>query len=345
MVRRCESTKVRRSAVLLVVLVATGCSRDPEPDAYGNVEAIEVTVAAEAAGQLVSLDVEEGQQLAAGMTVGSIDATRLTLERDQAAAQRAAATSRVNEVAQQVRVLEAQRASALAQRDAAQAQRAVLDSQLEIARRAFDRTKRLLDQQAATTQQMDQAERDVRVLESQAAAQAQQIEAHSRQVDAYTSQIAAARQQQTTAVAQAGTTAAQVAQVEDRLRESEVRNPSAGTVLARYVEPGEVVQIGQPLYKIADLTTVIVRAFVTGSQLAQAKIGGEATVTFDAAADRDTATGTITWVASEAEFTPTPIQTRDERADLVYAVKLRVPNPQGLLKIGMPVDVTFRSGQ
>ena len=113
-----------------------------------------------------------------------------------------------------------------------------------------------------------------------------------------------------------------------------------------YAEPGEVVQIGQPLYKIADLTNVTVRAFVTGTQLAQAKIGGEATVTFDAAADRrETAKGTITWVSSEAEFTPTPIQTRDERADLVYAVKLRVANPQGLLKIGMPVDVTFGSGQ
>ena len=337
-------------AALLLVLTAGACAREVQPDAYGNVEATDVTVAAEAAGQLVSLTVEEGQSLAAGASVGTVDPSRLTLERDQASAQREVAASRVGEVDLQIRALEAQRAAAVAQREAAQAQRAVLESQLEIARRTFDRTRRLLDQQAATVQQMDQAERDVRVLENQITAQAGQIEAQARQVDAQTGQIALARAQRTTATAQVGSNAAQVAQVEDRLRRSNIRNPSAGTVLAKYAEAGEIVQVGQPLYRIADLSTVDVRAYVGEAQIAAVKLGGAVDVGFDGNLNGGTDTpatlpGTVTWVSSEAEFTPTPIQTRDERADLVYAIKVRVPNPDGRLKLGMPVDVTFRNGQ
>jgi HlyD family secretion protein len=102
-----------------------------------------------------------------------------------------------------------------------------------------------------------------------------------------------------------------------------------------------MVQPGQPLYKIADLDAVDVRAYVTEPQLASVKIGQQARVTSDAGESRQTLTGTVSWVSSQAEFTPTPIQTRDERADLVYAVKIRVPNKDGALKIGMPVDVDF----
>jgi len=110
-------------------------------------------------------------------------------------------------------------------------------------------------------------------------------------------------------------------------------------VLATYVKPGEIVQAGQPLYKIADMSSVEVRAYVTEPQLAAVKVGQPVHVNVDSGDSRQTLTGTVSWVASQAEFTPTPIQTRDERADLVYAIKIRVPNPNGLLKIGMPVDV------
>lgn len=327
-------------ALLVGVLAIAGCSRNDKPDAYGNVEATEVTVSAEGAGRLTAFELQEGQMVAAGAAVGTIDSSELLLQKEQAAAQQAANQSRVEETSRQRSVIESQRAAAAAQVEAARAQRSALASQLEIAHRNHDRMQRLSAQQAATAQQLDQAEREVRVLEDQIKAQDQQIEAQSRQVAAYSSQLAAAAAQQRTATHQADSAGAQVAVVEDRLRKTTVTNPSAGTVLVTYVEPGEFVQPGQPLYKVADLSSVDVRAYVAEPQLASVKTGQKVQVSVDTGTDqRQSIEGTVTWIASSAEFTPTPIQTRDERADLVYAVKIRVPNAKGLLKIGMPVDV------
>lgn len=327
---------------LLLSLPAAGCGREPQPDAYGNVEATEVVVSSEVGGQLTTFTVEEGQTLAAGQMTATIDPTSLTLQREQAAAQRDAAASRTGEVTSQIQVLTAQRDALQAQRDAAAAQRNVLLSQHEIARRNHDRMKRLFAQQAATAQQLDLAERDDRVLADQIKAQDEQIQAYARQVAAQTAQVGAARQQQRTAQAQTAAADAQVAQLDDRVRRAAITNPGTGTVLATYVNAGEVVQPGQPLYKIANLAVVDVRAYITEPQLAAVKIGQQARVNVDVAEDeRQTLTGTVSWISSQAEFTPTPIQTRDERADLVYAVKVRVPNEAGILKIGMPVDVEF----
>jgi HlyD family secretion protein len=331
---------------LSIVLCALGlgsaaCSRQAEPDAYGNVEATEVVVSSEVGGQLTAFTVDEGQTLTAGQAAGSIDPTQLTLQRGQAVAQRESAVSRVGEVDRQVAVLDAQRDALQAQHDAAVAQRSALQAQLEIARRNHERTRRLFTQQAATSQQLDQAERDDRVLQDQIRAQDEQIEAQARQVVAQTAQIAAARQQQQTARTQVSAADAQVAQVDDRIKRSTITNPSAGTVLVTYVQPGEVVQAGQPLYKIADMGTVDVRAYVSEPQLAEVKMGGQAHVSLDSGDSRQTLSGTVSWISTQAEFTPTPIQTRDERADLVYAVKIRVANQNGMLKIGMPVDVEF----
>jgi HlyD family secretion protein len=328
-----------RALAASALLVAAGCAKPAGPDAYGNVEATEVVVSSETGGQLTSLTVEEGQTLAAGAVVGAVDATQLTLQRGQFSAQRDATASRVDEVASQVQALVAQREAAQAQRDAAVSQRAGLQAQLEIARRAHERTSRLFAQQAATSQQLDQAERDDRVLQEQVAAQDRQIEAQNRQVMAQSAQIDAAQAQRRTAVTQVSAADAQVAQVSDRIRRSQVVNPGAGTVLVTYARPGEIVQPGQPLYKIANLDSVDVRAYVTEPQLASVRIGQQARVTVDSGANRQTLGGTVSWVAAQAEFTPTPIQTREERADLVFAFKVRVPNPNGALKIGMPVDV------
>jgi HlyD family secretion protein len=198
---------------------------------------------------------------------------------------------------------------------------AVLEAQHEIAQRGYDRTQRLHQQQAATTQQLDQAERDFRVLGDQ---------------------IQAARAQQAAARHDVASSAAQIAQIEDRIRRSRITNPRAGTVLTKYVEPGEFVQQGQPLYKLAIVDSMELRAYVTEPQLAQIKIGQPAEVTIDVGhEERTTRTGKVTWISSEAEFTPTPVQTREERADLVYALKIVVPNHDGLFKIGMPADVHF----
>ena len=320
---------------------AAACDREAAPDAYGNVEATEVVVSSEVGGQLTAFTVDEGQTLTAGQTAGSIDPTPLSLQRGQAVAQRESAVSRVVEVDRQVAVLSAQRDALQAQHDAAVAQRGALQSQLEIARRNHERTKRLFAQQAATSQQLDQAERDDRVLQDQLTAQEQQIQAQARQVEAQGAQIAAARQQQQTARTQVTATDAQVAQLDDRIKRSTITNPSAGTVLVTYVKPGEVVQAGQPLYKIANMGAVDVRAYISEPQLAEMKVGRQARITLDSGESRQTLNGTVSWVSTQAEFTPTPIQTRDERADLVYAVKVRVPNENGMLKIGMPVDVEF----
>jgi HlyD family secretion protein len=335
--------RVPRVATILAaaVLGAASCRRAPEPDAYGNVEATDVVVSAEVSGRLVAFLVTEGAVLAAGAEAGAIDPTDLDLERDHLDAQRRVSASRVNEVAEQADVLAAQRAAATADRDAARAQRAGLAAQQQIAARTHDRTARLFAQQAATAQQLDQTERDARALADQIAAQDEQIIARERQIDALTRQIAGVRAQQQTATRQVDAVDAQIAQVGSRIRKTRVANPVAGTVLATYAERGELVQPGQPLYRIANLDAVDVRAYVSEVELARIKVGQQVDVTFDAGGSRQTVQGTLQWIAAQAEFTPTPIQTRDERATLVYAVKIRTPNEQGLLKIGMPVDVRF----
>jgi HlyD family secretion protein len=335
--------------LMMAIAAAAGCKRPAPPDAYGNDEATAVVVGAETGGRLVSFDVNEGDTLSAETVVGTIDAVELGLQRDQLTAQRGANASRVNEVAQQIDVLQAQRRVAEAQRDAAKAQKSALDAQREIAGRAYERTQRLIAQQAATAQQLDQAERDVRVLEQQIKAQAEQVKAQESQIQAHTQQIEATRAQQQTARSQETSAAAQIAQVTERMRKSQINNPIAGTVLTTYAKAGEFVQPGQPLYKIANLDSVEVRAYVTEPQLGQVKIGVAARITIDVAGGpRRSLPGAVSWISSEAEFTPTPIQTREERADLVYAVKIRVPNEGGVLKIGMPADVQFetaRAGQ
>ncbi|MGH7719469.1 MAG: HlyD family secretion protein [Gemmatimonadaceae bacterium] len=288
--------------LLAVPLAVSACSREPEPDAYGNVEAIEVVVGAEGSGQLLWFTPVEGSRLDDGAVVGMVDTTQLALQREQAGAQRAGSAARVREVARQIDVLEVQR---------------------DVARRTLERTQRLFAQQAATAQQLDQAEREYRVLVAQIEAMQAQRQSASREVSA---------------------TEAQAAQVQERIAESYVRNPHGGTVLAVYARAGEVVQAGQALYKIASLDTVDVRAYVSEPQLTQVRIGQPVQVSVDAGEDtRRVLPGVVTWVSSEAEFTPTPIQTRDERAELVYAIKVRVPNTDGLLKIGMPADVQFTS--
>lgn len=221
-----------------------------------------------------------------------------------------------------------ERVQLAAQREAAGARRTEVGEQLqvlrverEIARRTYERTQRLHAQQAATASQLDQAEREYRALGAQ---------------------IQAMRAQRRSVGLDAASAEAQVARIRDRIGRSSVANPQAGTVLTVYARVGEVVQSGQPLYKIADLDTLELRAYLTGSQLTSVRLGQRLPVRVDGGnGDLLTVPGTVSWVSATAEFTPTPIQTRDERADLVYAVKIRVPNKNGLLKIGMPGDITL----
>ena len=224
--------------------------------------------------------------------------------------------------------LDLERAQSIAQRVATEArvvaaggQIGVYEAQLAVARRTLDRTRRLFDQKAATAQQLDQAERDYRTL---------------------VAQIRAAQAQRQSVAKDVASNTAHVAQIHDRISKSQIANPVAGTVLATYARAGEVVQPGQPLYRIANLDTLILRAYVAEAQLASLMLGQHVQVHVDRGDGTVlTMPGIVDWVASKAEFTPTPVQTRDERTDLVYAVKVRVANPRGVLKIGMPADLNL----
>jgi HlyD family secretion protein len=198
----------------------------------------------------------------------------------------------------------------------------VLAVQRDFAKRAYERTRRLFAEHAATAQQLDQTEGEYRTLGEQ---------------------IAAARVQQQSAVGDARASDARVAQLTDQITRSRVMAPLTGTVLATYARKGEFVQPGQPLFRMANLDSMTLRAYVTEPQLTQLKIGQRVEVSVDRAGARVVLPGTVTWISSKAEFTPTPVQTRDERADLVYAVKIWVANRSGVLKIGMPADVVFPS--
>ena len=196
----------------------------------------------------------------------------------------------------------------------------VLEVQREVAQRQFERIRRLHAERAATASQLDQAEREFRSLGAQ---------------------IAAMRAQRRSVGLDAATADARIAQVLDRIAKSSVANPEAGTVLATYVRAGEVVQAGRPLYRVAALDTLVLRAYVTAAQLTAVRLGQAVEVRVDGGGGLQMRPGRVSWISASAEFTPTPIQTRDDRGDLVYAVKILVPNPDGALKIGMPGDVTL----
>jgi HlyD family secretion protein len=285
---------------LAAFLAATLASCDAdEPDAYGNFEATEVTVAAEVGGRLLSFSVEEGDRAAEGVVLGVVDTVPLLLERRATRARRAAAAARAREAGANIAALTVQRT---------------------IADRELARTERLLQQSAATAQQGDRAEREARVAQEQ---------------------LAGARAARGSAAQEVAALDAQVALLDDKLARSRVVSPRNGTVLARYVEAGEYVQAGQPLFKLAPLDSLTFRAYVSNAQLSQLRIGQEVRVGVDRADSIATLPGRIVWIASAAEFTPTPIQTRDERADQVYAVKVTVANPDGRLRIGMPGELVL----
>jgi len=296
---------VRRSIAFIATLLVGGAlvsCRTKQPDAYGNFEATEVTVAAEVGGRLLSFRLEEGDRLAKDTVVGIVDTIPLILERHELVARRAAAAARAQEAKTNIAALEVQRS---------------------IADRELARTQRLLKAAAATAQQGDQAEREARVVrEQQAGAEAAR---HS-------------------ALQEVAALEAQVASLDDKLVRSRVKSPLAGTVLTRYVEAGEFVQPGQPLFKLASLDSLIFRAYVSNAQLTRLHLGQLVTVGVDRGDSIATFPGRVTWIASAAEFTPTPIQTRDERADQVYAVKIAVANPDLRLRIGMPAELTIGPG-
>lgn len=221
----------------------------------------------------------------------------------------------------QLRELEARHATSRSSTGQARTEVAALTKELETARRDLGRVERLYADSAATERQLDDARTRVAVLEDR---------------------IQGARRATEGTEGQGAVVEAQIAQLYDRLARSRIVNPTTGIVLDTYARAGEFVRPGQALYQVAALDTLTLRVYIDGGQLPTVGLGETADVHVDdGAGGIGTLSGTVRWISSEAEFTPTPIQTREERTDLVYAVELRVPNPDGHLKIGMPADVTF----
>ncbi|GHB59912.1 HlyD family secretion protein [Persicitalea jodogahamensis] len=309
----------RHSIFLLAGLVTlVACRPDSDTaDAYGNFEAVETTVSAQATGELYSFTVQEGESLDSGQTVGSIDTEQLELRKAQLLASKQAVQSRAPNVS--------------AQLSAYEQQIAVQEQQRNTLLREQKRSQNLVAAGAAPTKQLDDINAQLETLDRQIALTRQQRAA----------QASALNTQRSGTVAETAPLAEQVKQLDDQIAKASVVNPVGGTVTVKYAEPGEVVSYGKPLYKIATLDNITLRAYVGGDQLVNVKPGQCVQVSVDAPEGAlKTYDGVVTWISSKAEFTPKVIQTKEERVNLVYAMKIIVKNDGGL-KIGMPGEVRF----
>ena len=285
--------------------LAIGCTEEKTFDASGSFEAEETIISAEASGALKQFDLEEGQVLSANQFIGYVDSLQLFLKKKQLEAQITALTGRKPNIS---------------------AQLAALEAQLNTATVEANRVSNLVKANAATSKQLDDANAQVTVFQAQIAAQKSTLNISTQGISDDASPLEI-----------------QIAQLEDQLNKSKIINPTGGTVLIKYAEENEMTAPGKPLYKIADLTHILLRVYVTGNQLTQVKLNQPVKVyTDNADGGFDEATGTISWINNKAEFTPKTIQTKDERANLVYAVKIKVPNENGKFKIGMYGEINFQ---
>lgn len=286
-------------------------------DASGTFEAEDVVVSSQLAGQLLSFKPEEGMNLTAGEVVGTIDSSTLSLQKAQVNATIRSLSEKTVTVAPQLQLLERQAA--------------VQEAQLQNLLHEKTRTERLVKADAATGKQLDDINSQIEVVQRQISVTRQQIAV----------QRTNAATQNRSILSEAAPLQKQAAQVEEQLSKTKIVNPISGVVIAKYAEQGEVTGTGKALYKIADLSTMTLRAYITGAQLAQVKLGQPVKVYVDSGAKGYRAyEGTISWISDKAEFTPKTIQTKEERANLVYAVKVRVNN-DGYLKMGMYGELRF----
>ena len=285
-----------------LMMVACG-GNEKEYDATGTFEATETTVFAEQNGQLMTFGVNEGDSIANGAEVGLIDTTQVWLKIQQ---------------------LDATKEVYQSQKPDMEAQIAATRQQLAKAQQEEQRYKELVTDGAAPSKFLDDATNQVKVLQKQLAAQQSALSTSTRSLD---KQMAA--------------TDVQVSQLRDQLRKCHIVTPTKGTILEKYVERGEFVAVGKPLFKIADTQAMFLRAYVTSAQLQNIKLGQQVKVFADYGdGQRREYAGTISWISSRSEFTPKTILTDDERADLVYAVKVAIKN-DGYVKIGMYGEVKF----
>lgn len=283
------------------LLVLASCGNKNDYDATGTFEATEITISAEANGKILSFPVQEGDTVKAGEVLCSIDSLQLVLQRQQILLQQQALLASKPDVQQQV---------------------ASLRQQIQKQEKELLRLQKMYQGHAATGKQVDDMEAQIEMLHSQLDATLQTLNSGNMSVN----NSAAALE-------------IQMKSVSDMIGKCSVKAPAYGMVMVKYAEAGEMAVMGKPLLKIADLRTMYLRAYLTSDQLAEVKIGQEVKVIADFGGDKQKEyPGKITWISTESEFTPKGIQTRDSRANLVYAVKIAVQN-DGLLKIGLYGEV------
>jgi len=296
--------KVSLLAISVSLIFAACHNSENDFDAAGAFESVETIVSTESSGTIMQFNVEEGQTLKPHQFVGYLDSVQLYYKKQQLEDQIASTTSQIPNIPVQI---------------------ASLQAQLSEAKKNQDRISNLFKANAATQQQMDDANTQVEVL--------------NKQIDAQESTLGITS---TTLSKNIAPIQAQIDQLNDQLVKCRIINPIHGTVLTKYAENHEVVMPGKALYKIAETDTLILRAYITGSQLTEVKLGQKVKVRTDLGANQYRFyPGTVYWVSDKSEFTPKTIPTKDERADLVYAIKVRVIN-DGYLKIGMYGEVSFQ---
>ena len=286
----------------MLILAACG-NNEKEYDATGVFEATETTVAAELNGVLMRFDVVEGDELSLAQEVGLIDTTQIWLKIQQAEATKAVYQSQKPDMEKQI---------------------ATTRQQLAKARQDQQRYKELVADGAAPSKMLDDATNQVQVLQKQLEAQISSLNTNTNSLN---------RQMAATDI--------QVDQLRNQLCKCHIVAPMKGTILEKYVEKGEFVAVGKPLFKMADTELMFIRAYVTSVQLKDIKVGQKAKVFADYGdGQRKEYEGTVSWISSKSEFTPKTILTDDERADLVYALKVAIKN-DGYVKIGMYGEVKF----
>lgn len=287
-------------------------------DASGTFEAVETTISAEVSGIILRINFQEGDSFAANKVAVSIDSSQNLYRKKQIEAQLTAAGYRIPNIK--------------AQTGAYAKQIAVIQTRLNYLNNEQSRIQRMLQDDAATPKQLDDINAQIREAE--------------KQIDVFKSQDIAQRSALNTQSAsikgEKGPLLAQIDQINDQLNRATIYNPISGIILARYVNPFELAVPGKPLYKIANLDSMILRAYFTSDMLTEVQVGAKVKVFAGSTNEKQRSyIGVVEWISSEAEFTPKTIQTRDERANLVYAVKIIVKN-DGYLRLGMYGDVQLK---
>ena len=308
---------MKKIALITTLIALIACNNKNKFDASGNFEADEVIVSAQQTGQLIDYDVEEGKTLTEGQKVGQINVEVLKLQKEQVEATIASLKEKTLNPADQVALIRSQ----------LEVQRAQLAQQ----ERELTRTQNLVRGGAATQKQLDDLSALIDQLRKQIAVTENQLKVSLTNISTQNRNV----------LSQEAPLQKNAEAVQAQINQGEIINPTTGTVLVNYALKGEIQTYGKPLYKIANTDTLTLKAYITGNQLPQVKLGQAVTVHTDAAeGEQHTYKGEITYIASKAEFTPKTIQTKDERANLVYAIKVKVKN-DGYIKIGMYGEVLF----